>query len=171
VLLVHLAPETALKAIRRNGIKASKHGPQGVPAGVYAMPVVQNFYASHQWLRELKQRGARTIVGVYFRVADDEAVWLGHYRGMHEQMTAAQAGGFLSRRAGFEGYEVIVPRKIAAKEIHRTAELPQIIGWRYHPGAHGKKPCGCEFCQRGLFGGRRIRDRYAKEASGTRGDE
>lgn len=122
-----------------------------------------NFYASHQWLRELKRKGARTIAGVYFRIPDEESVWLGHYRHVHERMTASQAGGFLAELSSFEGYEVIVPRKILAREVHRTAELPQVLGWRYSPGSHGRKPCGCDFCQRGLFGGRRIRERYADD--------
>ncbi len=128
------------------------------------MPVVPNFYASHQWLRELKRSGARTIVGVYFRIPDTDRVWLGHYRQVHEEMTAAQAGGFLRELADFEGYELVVPGKIEPKEIHRIAELPQVIGWRYFPGSRGTRPCGCDFCQRGLFGGRRIRERYADDA-------
>jgi hypothetical protein len=164
VLFVHLAAESALKSIRRSGIKPSAYSPRDVPLGVFALPVVANFYASHQWLRELKRKGVRTIVAVYFRIPDEELVWLGHYREVHERMTAARAGGFLANLAEFEGFEVVIPRKIRPSEVHRTAELPQVLGWRYFPGAHGRKPCGCEFCQRGLFGGRRIRERYRTEA-------
>ena len=39
-----------------------------------------------------------------------------------------------------EGWEVIIPRRIAAKEIQRVRSLPQVIGWRFFPGAKGKRP-------------------------------
>jgi hypothetical protein len=59
-----------------------------------------------------------------------------------------------------EGYEVTIPRRIERTEIHRAKVLPQVIGWRYYPGAHGKKPCGCSFCQRGNYGARRLREEF-----------
>ena len=58
-LFVHLTPEKQAKRIRRAGIR-------GCP-GVYCLPVGPDYYVSHQWLRELKRRGQRTIVGVYFQ--------------------------------------------------------------------------------------------------------
>jgi hypothetical protein len=62
-----------------------------------------------------------------------------------------------------EGYEVIVPRRIDKKEIHRVKTLRQVTGWRYYPGAHGKRPCGCPFCQRGDYGARRLREKYEQQ--------
>ncbi len=160
VVFVHLAPESAAKAIRRAGIKPSAT-PEGLPPSMYAMAVTDNFFASHQWLRELKASGVRTIVGVYFRIPDDEQVWLGHYGEVHRQMTANQAIGEVMHAESAEGFEVLVPRKVTAKEIHKIRHLPQVVGWRHYPGAHGRRPCGCSFCQRdGRPGSRTLRQRY-----------
>jgi hypothetical protein len=61
-LFVHLAPLEAVKRIRRSGIKAAKWR-----TGVYAMPVLPDFYASHQWLRELRIGHERQpVCAVYF---------------------------------------------------------------------------------------------------------
>lgn len=78
-------------------------------------------------------------------------------------MTAAQAVATVMQEKA-EGFEVIIPRKILSKEIQRIKHLPQIVGWRYYPGAHGKKPCGCSYCQRGDYGARKLRERYDAEA-------
>src|SRR6266545_2408139 len=59
------------------------------------------------------------------------------------------------------GLQILVLRRIEAKEITRTYVPTQIIGWRYHPDAHGKPPfCGCDYCQRGLIKSRKIREKY-----------
>lgn len=58
-ILVHLADERVVTSIRKNGIKIGKD-----QQGIFCMPVLQNFYVSHQWLRELKRGGARTFIGV-----------------------------------------------------------------------------------------------------------
>jgi hypothetical protein len=50
---VHLTPEKFVASIRNVGIKATDTGLSF--KGIYAMPVVKNFYISHQWLRELKR--------------------------------------------------------------------------------------------------------------------
>jgi hypothetical protein len=53
-LLVHLTPEKYVARIVRNGIRTGR--------GVYCLPVLPSYYVSHQWLRELKRRGQRTIL-------------------------------------------------------------------------------------------------------------
>jgi hypothetical protein len=69
-MFVHLTSESRIARIRRNGI-ARLHKAVGTsPEGVYAVPVAPNFYASHQWLRELKRRNQGPIAGVYFRIPD-----------------------------------------------------------------------------------------------------
>src|SRR4051794_33261043 len=45
----HLAREKDSTRILRSGIRAGKLGDDAF--GVYAMPVLPNFFASHQWLR------------------------------------------------------------------------------------------------------------------------
>jgi hypothetical protein len=158
-MFVHLATEATAKAILRNGItrmrKSSRH-----PAGVFAMPVTRNFYVSHQWIRELKRRGRGPVAGVYFRIPDEEMVWVGHYNRSYQAMPAVEAVALMMSDEPREGYEVIIPRRVESKEIHRVRLLPQVVGWRYFPGAHGKRPCGCSFCQRGQYGARRLREEY-----------
>jgi hypothetical protein len=158
-MFVHLAPQKLADAIRRRGINRLRKSRVPEP-GIYASPVVRNFFVSHQWLRELKRRGAGPIVGVYFRIPDDQRVWVAHYRNAHQSMSAAEAVGVIIHAAEPEGFEVIVPRKIDAAEIHKIRTLRQVIGWRYYPGAHGRKPCGCPYCQRGQYGAQKLRKAY-----------
>src|SRR6476646_1038981 len=117
-MFVHLAPESRVARIRRNGIRRLRRAWGEFPGGVFAVPVTRNFFVSHQWLRELKRRGAGPIAAVYFRVPDELRVWVGHYRHAHRWMTAAQAAAEFMSSESREGWEVIIPRKIAAKEIH-----------------------------------------------------
>ena len=160
-MFVHLTAEKNLSRILRNGISRLRKKPT-LPHGIFAMPVTRNFYVSHQWLRELRRGRQSPIAAVYFRIPDNAEVWVGHYNQAHQKMQAAQALALLARQANAEGYEVIVPRKITHAQIHRVKRLPQVVGWRYYPGSHGRKPCGCPFCQRGSYGARKLRDAYEK---------
>jgi hypothetical protein len=155
---VHLAAEKDAKPILRSGIKLVRRY-RFRPRGIFAMPVTPNFFITHQWLRELKRCGQRTLVGIYFRLPDDERVSVGHYNGRHRQMTAAQAVAFVARAKQAQGMEVIVLRRVDQREILRVRSLPQILGWRYWPGAHGKRPFPCQCCQMGQYGGRRLLER------------
>jgi hypothetical protein len=128
-MFVHLTCEKNLKAILRGGIsRPRKHGSEII--GVFAMPMTKNFYISHQWLRELKRRRNSPMVAVYFRIPDDTLVSVGHYNQKHLQMTAAESIATMMSCENREGYEVIVPRKIAKSEIHRWCKLSQVLGWR-----------------------------------------
>ncbi|HEY6250367.1 MAG TPA: hypothetical protein VI685_10425 [Candidatus Angelobacter sp.] len=160
-MLVHLTAEKNVKRILRNGISRARKKPSS-PYGIFAMPVTRNFYVSHQWLRELKRRGQGPIAAVYFRIPDDEDVWVGHYNRSHQKMRAASALALIAQQSSAEGYEVIVPRKVMHSQVHRVKRLPQVIGWRYYPDSHGKRPCGCPFCQRGNYGARKLREAFEK---------
>jgi hypothetical protein len=165
-IFVHLAPESRVTLIRRNGISRLRQAWGDRPAGIFAMPVTRNFFISHQWLRELKRRGQGAISGVYFRLSDEEPVWVGHYGRAHCRITAAEAVGELLEAQSREGWEVIIPRRIAAKEIHRVRSLPQVVGWRYYPDANGKPPyCTCKYCTRGGYGAARLRARHSSPDS------
>lgn len=178
-VFVHLTSHRNVPSIRRGGIALRKR--RFRPRGVYALPVTPNFYVSHQWLRELRRSGAGTVVGVYFRVPDDEPVEVGHYDSVHVPMTAAEAVALLlaaerrdptvererdrnsravqrGRRlpSSPEGYEVVIPRRIEPSEIVRVKSLPQVVGWRYRPRANGRPPCACLCCERGAYGVRRL---------------
>jgi len=154
---VHLTPEPRLALLLRNGIRMSRASSQRSP-GVFAMPVMRSFYASHQWLRELKSSGSRTIAAVYFRLPDAEPVWVGHYSSPLQLVSASSAIAIITNASSAEGFQVLVPRRIEAREITRSRTLSQVLGWRYFPGAHGTPPCPCPFCNpRGTIKARRIR--------------
>jgi hypothetical protein len=164
-VFVHIADERDGAAIRRGGLRIARRRLQwtgvGRPGGIFAMPVVADFTVTHQWLRELKTRGHRTAIGIYFRLPDDEPVWAGHYNEKKRRLTAAEAANAL-RTSGMLGYEVIVPRAIGPREISAIRALPQTLGWRYFPGSHDRRPCACEYCQRGLIKARRVRERLSE---------
>ena len=163
-LLVHLAAEKDVQRIRRGGIRCRSKGWNRL-WGVFSMPVVPNFYVSHQWLRELKRRGQRRICGVYFRIPDDEEVWVGHYienQSAHGlQLPCAEAVKLIERAESQLGYEIIVTRAIKAKEIKKVRHLPQVVGWRYAPDARSRPICTCPIClPRGQIKSRRLRARF-----------
>src|SRR5262249_54550479 len=90
-MFVHLAPESRIRLIQRNGIRRLRRRVGNFPGGVFAVPVTRSFYVSHQWLRELKRRNQGPIAAVYFRIPNEEHVWVGHYRQGHRWMSASQA--------------------------------------------------------------------------------
>lgn len=159
-MFVHLAPESRMHLIRCNGIRRLRRARQGSPGGIFAVPVTRSFVVSHQWLRELKRRNQGPHAGVYFRIPDDVQVWVGHYGQHHRWMSAAEAVAEFIAAADAQGWEVVVPRRIEAAEIHRIRQLPQVVGWRFSPTSKGKPPfCTCPFCTRGDYGARRLRER------------
>lgn len=158
-MYVHLAPAAAVRRIRRAGIARARRPYGDFPGGVFAVPVTADYVVTHQWVRELARWCAGPMVGVYFRIPDDERVWAGHYHKRHHWMTAAQAcATFMATRSRL-GWEVIIPRKIGPGEIRRVGGLRQTIGWRYFPGAHGRAPCPCASCTRGAYKAASIRRR------------
>lgn len=108
-VFVHLTSHRNLPAIRRGGI-----GTRGKP--VYAMPVTRNFSISHQWVRELRRWGSGTVVGVYFRLPDDEPVQVGHYGGARVSMTAAEAVALM--------FDAERRDPVQAREADRALERP-----------------------------------------------
>jgi hypothetical protein len=132
---------------------------------VYAMPVLPDFQVSHQWLRELKNWGIRTIGALQFKIPDNEEVLVGPYNEEPIAVTAAQSAKIFRDHATGLGLQVLVLRRIDAQEITRSYVPTQIVGWRYFPEAHGKPPfCGCVFCQRGLIKNRKIREKYEAQS-------
>ena len=146
-MFVHLTSSKYEKDILRGGIKSTNVG-EAINRGVFAVPVIPNFYISHQWLRELKAYGQKTIIGVYFRIPDSEPVYISHYLSKKRRYTASEAAGLIHNLDEAEGYEVLIPRKIEKNEIHKIRMLPQVTGWRYQPNSHKKHYCGCPICVR-----------------------
>jgi len=161
---VHIADARNARAIRKNGLSLSRAHrvveTEFRKAGIFALPVIENFLISNKWDRELKRRGFRETVGVYCSIPDSEMVWAGRYNESKRRMTAAQAAGLL-RQTRMLGFETIIPRSIAASEIRIIRAIPQISGWRYFPEAKGRPPfCGCSFCQRGNIKSRGLQEQY-----------
>jgi len=167
-ILVHLADERETASIRKNGIKPGKHR-----QGIFCMPVLQNFYVSHQWLRELKRSGARTYIGVYFKFDSQAQVYAGKYNQQHRQMELGEAIKEILTIEDPLGYELIVDRKIEAKEIEKIRHLPQKAGWRYFSGSNNKKPtCTCPVCiSAGSIKGKILRDKIEPPVKALTYDE
>lgn len=121
------------------------------------MPVTASHLISHQWLRELRRRGQRTLVGIYFQWPKTEVVWAGRYNEEHVQVRLSEAVGQLLSRADPLGFELFAERAVRVSEIVAVRSLPQFVGWRYQPKAHGTRPCPCPACQRGQIRAARIR--------------
>jgi hypothetical protein len=137
---IHLAPESVVKRIRRNGIQPTHirgWGPRwhlpGTDRLVWSFPVTPNYAVSHQWLRELKRWGAKTLVAVVFRIDDDEVVFLRHYSEAPRKMSAAAAVGVILSHPEPLGYEVMIPRRIKPTEIVAVRHVAQKLGWRTIP--------------------------------------
>ena len=155
VSFIHITDKKDEQLIMRNGIGAARRR-TGVRS-VYATPVVPNFATAHQWARELKRRGIRTLICVQFKIPDEELVLVGQYNGEKLEMAAAEALGAVLNHTDPMGLEVIIPRRITAREVTRTYPAPRITGWRYYPNAKGKQPfCHCKWCNRGEIRASRI---------------
>jgi|SRR5579872_2543882 len=152
---VHIADKKDEASILRNGIRSTKRK-IGL-RGVYAVPVVRNYARTHQWARELKRRGVRTLICVQFKIPDDELLLIGKYNGEKLQMTASEAAAAFLNHTDPMGLEAVIPRRIMPTEITRTYAAPRVVGWRYYPEAKGRKPfCRCKFCNRGEIRAQRL---------------
>ncbi len=164
--LLHLTPVTQSAAILRGGISAKPTrlevgGKSGI-RGVYAMPIVADFWTTYQWLRELRSEHGQRMVAVHFRIPDAELVHVGCYWQTHHTTTAAEAAAWVM--ANPKGAEVVVPRKIDKKEILRVVEPRQLVGWTKSPDPLPTAHCVCFGC---LGSGdpkfmRRLRAAYAQ---------
>lgn len=156
---IHLTDERLLGRLKKSGISMTR-GRARIRC-VYATPVLPDFQVSHQWLRELKSRGIRTIGALQFKIPDDEEVLVGRFSEQPVAVSASRAAKIFREHATGLGLQVLILRRIEAKEITRSYLPTQMVGWRYFPEAHGKPPfCGCEYCQRGLIKNRKIREKY-----------
>lgn len=155
-LFVHIAPEKSLRSIQRSGLKAGKHS-----RGVFALPATPDFYASHQWVRELRRFTPGSLRAVYFRLPGDAPVIFGHYGGPHTDGTADDAVGGLMKAEDKLGWEAILLGSVPANAITSIKPLRQVTGWRFYPGAKGRAPCGCPGCMsRGEPFSRKIKESY-----------
>lgn len=155
-MFVHLTSEKNRESISHVGIRLETiHYPE-CQKGIFCMPVIEDFYATHQWARELMRFGLRNPCGVYFRLPDDETVWYGQYNDRHVKATASQAVAAFMKAKNRMGFQVVLPRKVHPEEIVRIRLVPP-LGWRFYPVAKGRKPCLCPACiGRGEYGSRKL---------------
>jgi hypothetical protein len=95
-ILTHFAPEKSVGSIRRSGIKVYPWAFEK-PHGVFCMPILPNFMLTHQWLRELKGRGQRTIVAIDFRLRSEQMICFGHYGRSHAEISLGRVIGIFMR--------------------------------------------------------------------------
>jgi hypothetical protein len=157
---VHVTTAEAAQRIERSGIAARSHGRTG-GRGVYCMPVLPSFTLTYQWVRELRRWHPGVLVAVQLRLPDGQPVTVGRYGTPPVAVTAAQAVAAVREVDDPRGWEVFVPRAVTAAEVRRVRRLPQGVGWRYLPAAHGRRPCACPACvPRGGYGAARLRRRF-----------
>jgi hypothetical protein len=142
---VHITVARAARRIERSGIAARSRGWAG-GRGVYCMPVLSSFTLTYQWVRELRRWHPGVLVAVHLRLPDDEPVTVGYYGAPPREVTAVQAVAAVRELDDPRGYEVFVGRRISSVEVRRVRNVPQGVGWRYLPAAHGRRPCSCPGC-------------------------
>ncbi|BCJ62232.1 hypothetical protein C1I93_13975 [Micromonospora endophytica] len=129
------------------------------------MPVLPSFTLTYQWVRELRRWHSGVLVAVHLRLPDDQPVTVGRYGAPPRQVTAAQAVAVVRELDDPRGYEVFVPRAITTAEVRQVRDIPQGVGWRYLPAAHGRRPCPCPAClPRGAYKVARLRRRFPYDA-------
>jgi hypothetical protein len=153
---IHLADSRSIGRIDRNGIMASKTRIEGIK-GFYCTPVCKDYYRTHQWLREIKRTGVKSLHAVQFSVPCSYLVWVGRYNDNHVQVTAAEAANIFEEHENGLGLEVVIPRRLIPSAITRIYLPRQVIGWRFSPESKGKKPfCSCKYCNRGEINAYRV---------------
>src|SRR5215203_781027 len=153
---IHLFDSRKLKRISRLGIRPSKVRLAEVK-GIYCVPVSPSYFKSHQWLRELKRRGIKSIHAVQFKIKNDKEVYVGKYNEEPVKVRASEAVEIFEKHNDGLGLEIIITSKISSKDITRFYYPSQVLGWRYYPEAKGRKPfCGCKYCNRGEINAYRV---------------
>lgn len=160
-LLVHVTAEKNAAGIARAGIAAHSRSRSTRERGVFCTPLLSSYTLTYQWSRELLRRGDRTVVAVHFDLPDDTMAFVGHYGSTQAQVPLAEAvAGFRSAEDP-RGWEIFLPRAVPPGAIRRIRTLTRPVGWRYFPGAHGRRPCSCPACLgRGEYGAAGIRRRF-----------
>jgi hypothetical protein len=151
---VHFTDSKKVDRVVRRGILAVKTRLEGV-RGCYCTPVLQDYFRTHQWLRELKRRGCQSMHAVQFNQPPETRVLVGRFGQEHLDVTAAEAAAVFAQHKDGLGLEVVVPHSVPRSAIGRVYLPSQVLGWRYFPEAKGRKPCGCDYCNFGQIKGSR----------------
>ncbi len=172
--LVHLAPERLVRRIERAGLRGSTcvvlvdGVTYKIEEGVFAMPVVPDFSVTHQWLRELRRWGRGRMVAVHFSIPAEEPVYVGRYSAEKSYGPARKMIPALLQKP--LGAELLVPRRIASRDVVEISRVRQDVGWVETPDTPHKFDCVCVAC---LPSGtarlkRRIRRAYQAAIAGAK---
>jgi HEAT repeat protein len=148
--LVHVAPVSAMRSIERAGIRgtrwelASGRCPVVLPRAVFAMPVVPDFAATYQWVRELRRWQGERMVAVHLSLSRDEPVYVGRYGKPHELRTLGDAIGWV--RLNQAGAQIVIPRSVSVREVCGVREVSQLVGWVETPESRSHYDCVCLGC-------------------------
>jgi hypothetical protein len=146
-VFVHFTDENNKNSIIKNGIKPETIHYETIKKGIFCMPVIPDFYATHQWVRELKQyKSGNEMIAVYFKIPDEELVFCGKYNEAITETNASETHNRFMNLDDKMGFQTIIGRKILPKEITKVKNIPQIIGWRHFPKSHERKRCLCPAC-------------------------
>jgi hypothetical protein len=146
-VFVHFTDENNKNSIVKNGIKIATVHYKDIKKGIFCMPVIPDFYATHQWVRELKQyNSGNEIIAIYFKIPDDEIIFCGKYNEEFIKTDATKAHNIFMNLEDKMGFQVIIERKIISNEITKIKNIPQVIGWRHFPKSHERKRCLCPAC-------------------------
>jgi hypothetical protein len=153
---VHITLQSNEQAIRRGGLHLNRQG------YMWCVPVMPNFFETHQWGREIAKWKPGRMIAVTFRVPDDTPALAGHFSERvwdHVETTAAGAHA-IAREAAL-GVEVVFQQPLPRKCILRIKALASYVGWRHSPDAKDKRPCFCSICVRGVPNSQR-QQRFSK---------
>ena len=157
---VHVTEENNKNSIIKNGIKLRTIHYEQINKGVFCMPVISDFYATPQWVREIKQyNSGNKIIAVYFKIPDDEIIFCGKYNEDVQKIKAAETHKIFIGAKDKMGFQAIVTRKILKNEITKIKDIPQIIGWRHFQKSHEQgKRCLCPAClAKGAFNSKKTK--------------
>src|SRR5215510_6515567 len=117
-IFVHFTEEKNKNSIIKNGVKLETIHYEIINKGVFCMPVIPDFYATHQWVRELKQyKSGNEIIAIYFKISDEEMIFCGKYNEDITKTIAAKAHNIFMNLEDKMGFQAIINRKIFPKEI------------------------------------------------------
>ena len=164
-VFVHFTDENNQNSIIKNGIKIATIHYEDIKRGLFCMPVILDFYATHQWVREMKQHySGNNIIAAYFKIPDDEIIFCGKYNETMIKMKANEAHKIFMSLEDKMGFQAIILRKIEKNEIVRIKNIPQIIGWRHFPKSHERKRCLCPACLGiGSYNSNKLKEREFKK--------
>ncbi|HYE60792.1 MAG TPA: hypothetical protein VD997_02250 [Phycisphaerales bacterium] len=91
---------------------------------VFAMPLLPNESATHQWMTELLGRGYKTIVAVHFEVDRHTKVWVGRERHEHLCLPVCDAVDRMHKASDLRGWEIIIPGDVPSAAIIDLRQVP-----------------------------------------------